>query len=375
MSTLQNPVAPHRAAAVWPFLFAGLTVLLAAAASAAVVLAILHFSPRPGNGPTRPADGPIIQHADEPVVQKGDVTAEDAVSTSVFYAIPYHSPPHLTIKTKSGSRKFAITRQDELGFTWTMALREAETKGLADLTKIGDGKAPELKVPEKKPASETKPSPGPHEFTWEAKGIRQKAASPYPKPYEQKGSFSAEWGQEGEVFFAAAYAVPPNVTLGASPANMSVTAVTPLGFTWKNPGTSPLPPPSVSWTSLGTRASAEQVAQLARAGPLQPVEFPMKVAEQKGTLRAQVPYSNDSAPKTVTGEVYFYHPFASPPDVTLKRGKDSLGAVVSQTTSTSFKWEGIFSVTAFQPVHDSDVLTWTAKGVLATSVPVEKSGK
>jgi hypothetical protein len=375
MSTLQNSASPRRAAAVWPFLLAGLTVLLAAAASAAVVLAILHFSPRPGNGPTRPADGPIVQHADEPVVQKGDVTAEDAGSTTVLYAIPYHSPPHLTIKTKSGSRKFAITRQDELGFTWTMALTEAETKGLADLTKIGDGKSPELQVPEKKPASATKPSPGPHEFTWEAKGLREKAASPYPKPYVQKGSFTAEGGQEGEVFFTAAYAVLPNVTLGESTPKLSVTTVTPLGFTWKNPGTSTLPPPSVSWTSLGTRATTEQVAQLARAGPQQPVEFPMKVAEQKGTFTAQVPDNGFQVakPTNLKGEVHFPHPYASPPHVTLKRGKDCFGASVSQTTSTGFKWEGIFSQTG--PPHDSDVLTWSAKGILATSVPVEKSGK
>jgi hypothetical protein len=361
MSVLNEPSSP-RQSLLATILLAVMTVLLAGATSAAVVLAILHFSPRE-DGNANPTKGdqekakdkpaPTGPRADgQPLLQQGEVKVEDAASASVFYPIPYASPPNLVLTTKSGGRKFVITRQDELGFTWSVALTAGEVKDLGDLLKPGDKKLTDEKAPEKKP------DPGPHEFAWVAKGLPEKAGSPYPKPHEQKGSFTAAWGQEGEVYFSAPYATPPNVTLGVNTSNATIQIVSPLGFSWKNTGTSPLPAPSVPWTAVGVKATSEQLTLLAKsARPLKAPENPLKLVEQKGTFVVS------------KGEKGFPQPYAHPPNV---ETLSILYVIVTQVTPTGFKWEASKSQQYGNP---GDRATWTAKGILATSLPVEKSGK
>jgi hypothetical protein len=354
-----NESAAGRPSFFPPILFAVMTVLLAVTTSATVVLTILYFSPREianadgtkKGSPREPAD-------DQPLVQKGEVKAEEAASASVFYPVPYGSPPNLALTTKSGSRKFLVTRQDELGFTWSMALTVGEVKGLGDVLKKPDGKAPEQK-----------PDPGPHEFAWVAKGLPEKAGSPYSKPHEQKGSFTAPWGQEGDVYFSAPYATPPNVTFGPNTSNASIQTVSPLGFSWKNAGASPLPAPSVPWTAVGVKATAEQITSLAKnAKPLKARENPLKLVDQTGTFTGAVKKK---------GEVYFPIPYASPPNLVVSgaiiNSNNSYPTIViiSEVTPTGFKWDGLAGASP----PESALQTWTAKGILATSVPGGKSGK
>jgi hypothetical protein len=188
--------------------FAGLFTV---AASAAAALALLHFSPKP----VPPAES--VSPA-QPFTQQGAVNADTAASTTVYYPVPFSSPPNLTLTTKSGGRKYAVVRQDELGFTWLAV----------DATLVLDPSKP----PEVKP--DPKPSAGPHEFAWEAKGVTGKADLS-PRPFEQTGEFRVLVGGKGAEYFPRPYAAPPNVTTGSKMLdfNVFVTEVTATGFQWE----------------------------------------------------------------------------------------------------------------------------------------------
>jgi len=304
---------------LWTVVLLVLFILLAAEGA---VLIALHFSARVSA---------------EPFTQQGTVNADTAVSFTVFYPVPFASPPNLTLTVKTGEFEYVVVQQDEFGFTWRSV---PKAKPPADPQIAGEVR------PEFVPAA------GPPVFAWEAKGVTGKSADAPPRPFEQSGSFPAPSGQDGEVYFVAPYATPPNVTLAANRGTAMVVAVTPLGFTWRNTDKAPTPPQTVTWTAVGTRAAPGQTPPAVKA------DTPLKATEQTGQFHATAKQK---------GEVNFPLPYALPPNVTVEDQRGADKVVATQVTATGFKWEcvdGTYSGGA--------KFIWKAKGVLATVVPGEK---
>lgn len=313
-----------------------LCVLFTLLAAEGAVLIALHFLSHTST-PTPTADSSSTPRVVEPFAQQGTVNTDTAASTTVFYPTPFASPPNLTLTIKDGGRRFAVVRQDEFGFTWRPVV---EVTLPADPSRRPWGKVEGVEV-------------GSPVFGWEAKGVVGKSADLPPRPFEQTGTFPAPWSEEGEVYFAAPYATPPNVTLAASTGVVMVTTVTPLGFTWKNPLKAPATPsPAVTWTAAGTRATPGQPLPVVKA------DMPLKLTEQTG----EVP-----AIEKQKGEEYFPHPYATPPNIKLMGKHETDRFNVVQVTATSFKWECAYSYGSAK-----SAFTWTAKGVLANTVPTEK---
>ncbi|HEX5269067.1 MAG TPA: hypothetical protein VFW33_01205, partial [Gemmataceae bacterium] len=106
---LSGPAAPPpRGVSVTTLI---LSLALAVATTAAVVLAVLHLRrPAAGGGPIAAILG------EEPLAQKDTVSPQSSYTGIVYYPIPYGSPPNL--KLTSAKRQYDIVKQDEAGFTW-----------------------------------------------------------------------------------------------------------------------------------------------------------------------------------------------------------------------------------------------------------------
>src|SRR5690348_133990 len=101
-----------------------LSLALAVSTTAAVCLAVLYFRHPAapggaGGGPLAAVFGgepPVQKDGYEPLVQKDAVSPQTNHTGTVYYPIPYASPPNL--KLTASKRQYDIVKQDELGFTW-----------------------------------------------------------------------------------------------------------------------------------------------------------------------------------------------------------------------------------------------------------------
>ncbi len=214
-----------------------LSLALAVAATAAVVLAVVQLTNRPGIIATGPSGSPAASTpgqvvSDAPLTQTDKIDPAGSSMGVVYYPLPFATTPNL--KLVCAKRRYLIFKQDEFGFTWDAgesADPDVQTKEKADSTR---------KVVE--------------EFTWEAKGVR---GDPAQITFEQSGTFQTGVGQKGEVYFPSPYGSPPNVTLDTSTWNATVIAeVTPNGFKWVNSGKEEnFNNARVKWVAKGTRSS------------------------------------------------------------------------------------------------------------------------
>jgi len=214
-----------------------LSVLLASFATAAVILAVIYSieksessaavpearfaaRPSPNDGPHQEPTGPAVA-SDGTLVQIGAVDCEGQSSGIVYYPVPFGSPPHLTVT--SPAFQIVLSKQDELGFSWTKGSVLAAIQDEINAQKSRDPDA--------------KPSPQPQEMTWEAKGVRALPDSLKMIPGTQTGKFFSMAGETGEVYFPAPFASPPNVEFDRGMPGFSTTIVvkcTATGFRWKN---------------------------------------------------------------------------------------------------------------------------------------------
>jgi hypothetical protein len=223
-----------------------LSLALAVATTAAVVLAVLHF-----RQPASHVGGGAVL-GDEPLVQKDTASPQGKYTGIVYYPIPYASPPHL--KLTAPKRQYDIVKQDERSFTWTARpLMEDfldEKRQDADRM-IGVGI-------EGLALNFLKPNLQFEDFTWEAKGVRAGSDAGGMTVFPQDGTFNSVFGQEGEVNFPIPYAVAPNVELSGGPSDKVVIVESrPTGFKWKNTagpnafnGSG-----NVTWKARGVRAT------------------------------------------------------------------------------------------------------------------------
>jgi hypothetical protein len=230
--------APKPASVSWPVLV--LSLLLAVAVTAAVMFAL-----RPGVVPTaNPAqDQPPAAHQPgvplaEPITQKDTISPRDRPAGTVFYPIPFASPPNLKL-TAAGRRVYETIKQDELGFTWAARLRlddfppEAppnDIKALIEMS-LGREKLSDFAIGiGGVGVFRPKPDLVFEDFTWDAKGIRGPAL---PPTLEQRGSFMVRPNTDGEVIFPMPYAEAAHVALRGNQWTI-ITECRANGFKWKN---------------------------------------------------------------------------------------------------------------------------------------------
>ncbi len=211
-----------------------LTVGLAAATTAAILLAVFYF----------------IGAARKPGVQGDVVKTQGHPSGEVFYPIPYATPPHLTLTAPH--RSYSIVKQDEYGFAWSFDYALGDFTGdekdlKSALTNLSYGIA------------HIKPDIQYEDFTWEATGVPASADAVLQRSFEQTGSFQSVLGGQGQENFAIPYASPPQVTLAGHNGSTVISEATEAGFKWKNDGKdNPFPGNNegpVTWTAKGLRTT------------------------------------------------------------------------------------------------------------------------
>ena len=342
--------SPRRPSRFGSLLVVFLTPLASAALSVFLVLVVLHLLARipstaVGNGTL--ADPRLLRDLVEPFKQEGTV-AVTQFSDVVYYPIPYATPPHLTLSSKSEDRTYIILRQDEYGFAWAATSDLKGVKDLADKLKgakelqdIG-GALAELggKNPTSIPAGE--------KLTWEARGVRPFTTQAAAPPYTQHSTFTMQQGerQEGVEHFRHPYAVPPNVTFAQG--NIKTAVVTPTGFRWQQTGFQ-FGAATVTWTAKGIMATPEQVAEFAK-NPPRTQDEKLLIVEDKGKL-AYAPGEQ--------GAASFTRPFATSPNVEVNE------VIVTEITPQGFKWK---HHGAKNPNAGMQSANWTAKGVPAAAV-------
>jgi hypothetical protein len=323
-----------------------LTPLLSAALSVFLVLVILYFLARvPGSAVANGTVGDVrlLRDIIEPFTQSETVAVRQ-VSDVVYYPIPYATPPHLTLRSKSPDRSYVIVRQDEFGFAWALAMDAKgmkelaeKLKGAKDLQELGGtlidlgGKGPvELRPDEA--------------FTWEARGVRPFTTQAATPPYTQKGVFLLPpgSGRDGVEHFPHPFALAPNVQLSESSVKIVVTTAT--GFHWQQTATQYANTGTINWIAKGVHASPEQEADLAKHPP-RLRDVLATVIEEKGKL-AYAPGEQ--------GAASFSRPFASPPNVEVNE------VIVTEITPDGFKWK---HHGAKNPNALMSSASWTAKGV------------
>jgi hypothetical protein len=216
-----------------------LSLLLAVAVTAAVMLAL-----RPGLPAVEKPDQPQSLAASrvdallaEPITQKDTISPREHPAGTVFYPIPFASPPNL--KLSAAGRVYEIIKQDELGFVWAARLTredfppEAPPEKIKDLieTSLGREKLSDIAIGiGGVGVFRPKPDLVFEDFTWEAKGLR---GTGLPTKFEQRGSFKVLPNTEGEVVFAVPFAQPAHVELLGNNYTM-ITECRAYGFKWKN---------------------------------------------------------------------------------------------------------------------------------------------
>jgi hypothetical protein len=222
-----------------------LGIALAAAATAAVVLAVLHFT---GGGPAGPGG--------QTFVQKDTVKPQGHASGEVVYPLPFAAPPH--VKLTAPHRPYTITKQSETGFSWAADEIEDDFSGDQNAIKTAL-RDHNVQFALFNNQFTRKPEIVYEDFTWEATGVPVGAAGDLGLPFEQTGTFQSVLGKDGQEYFAIPYASPPQVTLSGHNGTTIVVEATTGGFKWKNEGTdNPFPGNNagqVSWTAKGLRAA------------------------------------------------------------------------------------------------------------------------
>jgi len=314
-----------------------LLLLLATALGAVVAYAVLHNT---GHAPGSHTEGAAPAVPPTPHAQRGTIRTAGQVSGTVYYPLPYASPPHLNL-TAPGNR-YVVTKQDELGFTWAAADLAERAKKAIDAPGHPDGAKPDGA---KAPAAD-------EELSWGAEGIPIGVGVGYPRLFEQNGSFEARPGEEGDVYFPYPHSTPPNVELAGFPAVL-VADVTPLGFRWKHAaqkGERGGDGGTVRWTSKGVRATTEEYQRTKPAGQL---PTPPTVLKQSGQVT--IPWNGEEV------EVQFPRPYMTAPNVEFTNWPRDY--VITGCKSTGFRCKCI------DKFAGSQNLTWVAKGVATTEVP------
>jgi hypothetical protein len=230
------------------------SLAVAVCATAAVVLAVVHFG-RPAAAVVRGEGGGSTLAAllgDEPLVQKDTVSPQGSHTGVVYYPVRYATPPNL--KFTATKRQYDIVKQDETSFTWMARplledIREDKREGAEARMKLG--------IEFLSSMNDLKPNTQYEDFTWEAKGMRTSKDADALKPFEQSGKFNTLMGKDGEVNFPVPYALAPNVELSGSVSGAVIIAESrATGFKWKNGGEQPiLSNGEVTWKSKGVRAT------------------------------------------------------------------------------------------------------------------------
>jgi hypothetical protein len=334
--------ASHSTASAGRFSGGWVAILVFAAAviGAAVALAVFHATGIASKPPSD-ASAPAPERTSAPAVphlQQGSVRPAGQVSGTVYYPLPYASPPHLTLSAPDG--RYVIGKQDEISFTWTVADRIQEAK-----------KA--IAAPDQAGAAKT--APADQEFAWESKGVLAAAGVTYPRLFEQTGSFETRPGAEGDVYYPFPYASPPNVELtGLAP--VRIVDIMPLGFRWSSAAKKDKRLANadvVRWTSRGVRATAEEYQ---RTNALGPSANGPALLEQIGWF---------TAASGEAGEVHFPRQFALPPNVELwdlSADRPNYDFLVVECKPGGFKWKAISDMKDGRGVR----MEWVAKGVGAT---------
>ena len=325
------------------FLF---TPLLSAALSVFLVLVVLHLLAKipataVGNGTL--ADPRLLRDLVEPYSQSGTVDVKQ-MSDVVYYPIPYATPPHVTLTSKSEDRTYVILRQDEYGFAWAVTSDLKGVKDLADKVKGAKG-LEDIGGALADLAGKNVPEiPAGEKFTWEARGVRPFTTEAATPSFIQHGTFGMNQGngQENVEYFQHPYATPPNVTFPQT--NLKAIVVTPTGFHWKQ--TSWQDSGTVKWTAKGVKATPEQVAEFVKNPPRMREEL-TAVVEDRGFV-GYAPGEN--------GAASFTRPFASPPNVEVAE------VIVTEITPQGFKWKHPGTKQANANMFRAN---WTAKGVPA----------
>jgi hypothetical protein len=331
-----------------------LTPLLSIALSALLVLSILHFLaqvPTSAVAEGRVGDPRLLRDIVAPFTQQGTVGVK-RFSGIVYYPVPYATPPHLTLTSRSGQRSYAILRQDEFGFVWMVDVPLKDVKNLAgafkDAKDLKDVAGALTNVPDR---DLPKLSPG-EAFTWEARGVRPFTSAAAIPPFQQHGTLTVppKAGRHEQVeHFPHPYATPPNVTLPdpqgvlwkQSGASVKILGTTPIGFRWQAENHTNLGSPvTVRWLAKGIRATPAQVAEFAKNPP----GF-ATVIEEQGKLT----YASGEQ-----GAVGFERPFASPPRVEVEP------VIVTEITTQGFKWKHPGDKRPPNPIVTAN---WVARGV------------
>jgi hypothetical protein len=196
--------------------------------------------------------------AEAPLAQNDTVSPGGAFTGVVHYPAPYLTRPNL--KLSSGKRKYEVTAETELGFTWLARalpddFREETRKDPAQLDKF-------LGAPLAFAASTGNLKSGLvfEEFTWEARGLRAPPSALPPKTFELQGKFQSVLGQEGVVNFEIPYSEPPHVELTGNYTTATVVAeCTPNSFKWRNAAREKAAyvEGEVQWTAKGIRGGGK----------------------------------------------------------------------------------------------------------------------
>jgi hypothetical protein len=240
-----------------------LPVLLAVSTSAAVGLAYLYLV-RPNAGElgavrvvVSDEDGKSgntirVVVSEAPLVQKGTASPGTAFTGIVRYPVPYLTEPNL--KLVSGKRRYSVTSETKLGFTWVAEPLPEDKRGDAKSDASMIEQFLGLSLATASAQGRLKPGLVFEDFTWEAQGLRAPPSAIPPNTFEQKGSFATILGQEGVVFFPVPYASPPHVGLSGTTAVSAVviTECTANGFRWRNVGDSKfIHNGDVNWVAKG----------------------------------------------------------------------------------------------------------------------------
>ena len=232
-----------------------LSLALAVSITAAAVLAVVHFR-QPAPGDSGGSGNPIAAlFGDEPLVQKETVSPQSKYTDTVYYPIPYASPPHL--KLTATKRQYDIVKQDELGFTWmARPLVDDFRNGMGDPKTLLDKPIEYLAGLNPNSLNYLKPDIQYEDFTWEAKGQRAGRGTARLSAFPQDGTFNVTRGEAGEVYFPIPYEIAPNVELsGDVTSQVIIVECRPTGFKWKHSGDTWRDRGTVTWKAKGIRAT------------------------------------------------------------------------------------------------------------------------
>jgi hypothetical protein len=226
---------------------AGLLVGLTVAVSVAVTFAFLYFTRlskaelgvvrvETGEDPLAPNKPSTIRVfvGEGPFLQKDTVSPRSQYTGTVYYPIPFATPPNLKLTCRA--REYVIAKQNEVGFRWEARPVPGDFRGGKPANEE------QLDAPiEKLVGSALRPNIQYDDFTWEARGVPASANTLRFQLYEQNGTFQTAPGQEADVIFPIPYAGPPNIEIDGPKyqgrMSVFVVEVKPTGFRWKNAGT------------------------------------------------------------------------------------------------------------------------------------------